>query len=364
MQFLARQDFPKLLESLITAGYQCIAPQIREGAIVYDKLQSVAQLPQGYRDDQQPAHYQLEQTDDVLYFGWAVGVQALKPLTFAPRESLWTAQRDAGGQLTFVETHPETVPTAVIGVRACDLAALHLQDQHFAYNSYSDTYYNARRRQLFLISVDCAFPASTCFCASTGDGPSAQTGFDIALTEFPEGFLVRSKSSRAEAILATLPLSEVSETQQQAALAQNQQAIEKQTRHLPSRNLKAAFFANLEHERWQDIATRCLACGNCTSVCPTCFCHSESAEPTLDGSSNTQYRQWDSCFTLGHSYMHSFVLRDNILLRYRQWLTHKLGSWHDQYGRSGCVGCGRCLTWCPVGIDITVEAQAICGESL
>ncbi len=363
MTFLPRDNLQTLLNVLIRAGYHCIGPQVRDGAIVFDALEKVSQLPQGVKDVQSPGKYRLETTGSARYFAWATGPQALKPLTFAPRETFWRVSRNDKKELKFVETLPDVKPTAVIGVRACDMAALHLQDQHFCYQEYADNYYNQRRRALFLIAVDCAHPADTCFCHSTGDGPAATSGFDMALTELDDGFMVQVKSEKGREILAELPVLEVTEAQQAKAADQHQAAIQAQTRSLPSRNLQKALFANLEHPRWQDVAARCLSCTNCTSVCPTCFCHSEADLATLDGDSSEHYRQWDSCFTPGHSYMHSFVLRDSNELRYRQWLTHKLGSWHEQYGRSGCVGCGRCITWCPVGIDITEEANAICGDS-
>ncbi|OUD15587.1 4Fe-4S dicluster domain-containing protein [Thioflexithrix psekupsensis] len=363
MQFLARDHLQSLLDVLIRSGYRCLGPQIRDGAIVFDTLTLVSQLPRGVRDQQSPGRYQLTDSDDPRYFLWANGPQALKPLTFAPREVLWKVERDTRGNLSFVETLPTPIPTAVIGVRGCDLAALQLQDQHFCYQDYADTYYNRRRRSLFLIALDCAHPADTCFCHSTGDGPDVQSGFDMALTELDDGFLLRVKSEKAKEIAAQLPLIEARPEHYQAATAQHQAAIAAQTRHLASRHLSEALFSQLDHPRWAEVAARCLSCTNCTSVCPTCFCHNQTEEASFDGKNSTHYRQWDSCFTSGHSYMHSFVLRDSALLRYRQWLTHKLGSWHEQYGRSGCVGCGRCITWCPVGIDITEEANIISGVS-
>jgi ferredoxin len=361
-QFLPRKDFQKLLNLLARDGYRCIGPRVRDGTIMFDTITKVTDLPIGYRDRQAPGRYRLEKTQDPRYFGWANGPQALKPLTFAPREMMWRVVRNEKGQLNFVQQAPVVQPTAVIGIRGCDLAALHIQDQHFCYQEYRDHYYNTRRRSLLLIAVDCSHPASTCFCHSTGDGPSVHSGFDIAMTELDEGFIVRAKSERGQAIMEELPLSPVTEVQQAAAAQQYQEAVAAQTRSLPSRNLKDALFANLDHPRWQEVAQRCLSCTNCTLVCPTCFCHDEVEVTDLEGRYCDHSREWDSCFTDGHSYMHGFLVREKTVLRYRQWLTHKLGSWHDQYGRSGCVGCGRCITWCPVGIDITEEAHAICGE--
>jgi ferredoxin len=359
-QFLARSDFARLLAALTRNGYECIGPRVRDGAIVYDRISAVTDLPLGVGSMQAPGSYRLATRDDQRWFAWANGPQALKPLTFAPHETLWHAERSADGAIRFTTPVREPKPVAVLAVRACDLAALALQDQHFLYATNPDPAYQARRAALFLIAVHCTHPAATCFCASTGDGPRAQAGYDLALSELEEGFLVEAGTERGRALLTELPL--VAATDQMCSSAD--QAIAAagaaQTRALPSRNLRDRLFAKLEHPRWEEVATRCLACGNCTSVCPTCFCHAEVEQAQLDGNASVHAREWDSCFTKGHSYIHGLTIRADRRTRYRQWLTHKLGSWHDQYGRSGCVGCGRCITWCPVGIDIVEEVAVLC----
>jgi ferredoxin len=357
--WLPRPQFQALLDQLHAFGYRCVGPQVRDGTIVYDVLDSVAQLPSGVRDRQQPGSYRLDQNDSPRCFAWANGPQALKPLTFAAREGLWRAQPSHRVAVQFEPVEPQAERLAVIGVRACDLAGIELQDMHFLRGTFPDPYFLARREKLFLVAVDCMHPAETCFCASTGDGPRAESGFDLALSELDDGFIVRTGSAEGERVLAELQLSAAAEPQCQAADAAIQEAARVQVRGLPSRNLRGLLFSSLEHPRWNEVAGRCLSCGNCTSVCPTCFCHSEAEQPSLDGHQSEHYRQWDTCFARDHSYFAGVVVRSDTRLRYRQWLTHKLGSWHDQYGRSGCVGCGRCITWCPVGIDITQEAAAI-----
>ncbi len=360
-RFLPRAQFTTLVATLHRRDYFIVAPQLIDDAILYRPLEDVANLPQGVGVEQQPGSYRIHHRDDERFFAWSNGPQALKPLTFAPEEILWLARRDGKGALVFDAPARKPKPTAVIGVRSCDIAALRLQEAHFLGGVTCDESFAAQHDSLLIIAVNCSHPSATCFCASTGDGPSCSSGYDLLLDELDEGFVVQSGSEAGAVILTELPLQPLTSSQTEAVEQQHRTAA-MQSRRLPSRNLRKALFAALEHPRWQSVAERCLACGNCTSVCPTCFCHSEHDEPELNGESSKHLRQWDSCFTAGHSYIHGAQIRTSIAERYRQWLTHKLGSWHDQYGRSGCVGCGRCIAWCPVGIDITEEATAICGE--
>jgi len=361
--FLPRERFQFLLSCISNQGYQCIGPQLRDGAVLYDTFTSIDALPIGIRDTQKPGEYRVQQNGDQRFFAWANGPQALKPLFFAPEESMWRAHRSDNG-FVVEGLLPEAKSIAVIGVRACDLAALKIQDRIFLQGDYIDPYYARRRESLLIVGVNCTHSASTCFCVSAGDGPKCNSGFDIALTELGDGFVVQIGSDVGAIILAELNLCHATSEQIAAANLAVEHAATSQTRSLPSGDLRQALFANLNHERWENVAERCLSCGNCTQVCPTCFCHAEVEIPALDGNSSIHTRQWDSCFSEGHGYIHGMQTRPEIIHRYRQWLTHKLGSWHDQFGTSGCVGCGRCMTWCPVGIDMVEEVNAICGGDL
>lgn len=359
--FLPRSQLQALLDALVQVGYRVIGPQLREGVIVYDDVAQAAALPRGVRVQQEAGSYRASVSDDPRQFAWANGAQALKPWLFAPRESLWQAWPDADGW-RIEAIVPEARPIAFIGARACDLAALAIQDRIFLQGATPDPYYAARREGLLLVAVNCTHPAVTCFCASTGDGPRTRSGFDLALTELDDGYIVEAGSATGVAVLAKLPLQPASAAQDATAQAAIAHAAAVQTRALPGNNLRDALFARLDHPRWDEVAARCLSCGNCTMVCPTCFCHAKTEAPALDNSASLHAREWDSCFGERHSYIHGVQLRPGIRHRYRQWLTHKLGSWHDQFGSSGCVGCGRCIAWCPVGIDLTEETAAICHD--
>ena len=359
--YLAREHFQALLDVLQDAGFRCIGPQIKEGAIVFNNITRTGQLPKGVVDVQEPGRYTLQDIDSERFFYWATGPQALKPHLFLPREILWQVARDDQGKLHFTTACEEQERLAFIGIRSCDLAALKLHDQHFLQSEYTDNAYLSRRKQAFIVAVNCARSAATCFCHSTGDGPRVRSEYDLLLSELDDGFIVSSGSKKGDEIFSRLPLIPSTQSQHNQ-VDQEIQSAEVQQRSLPSTDLNKKLMSQLDHPRWDELQQRCLSCGNCTSVCPTCFCHSEIDNPGLDGRTSEHTREWDSCFTQGHSYIHGQVLRDDTRKRYRQWLTHKLASWHDQYQRSGCVGCGRCITWCPVGIDITVEVAAICGD--
>jgi sulfhydrogenase subunit beta (sulfur reductase) len=347
--FLPRRDLGGLIEALQRAGYRCVGPSVRDGAIVYGTVRSAQQLVSGYEDRQEPGSYRLGETGTARNFSWANGPQALKPLLFPPEETLWRSERRADGTIAFEDVAAEPEAIAVIGVRACDLAALALQEAHFR---DKDRGYRARREKMLLVAVNCTHPASTCFCVSTGDGPEARDGADLVLSELDEGFVVRAATDKGASIVAPMSLGSAKQGQLERARKETEAGAARQQRRLPGRNLRDALYSNLDHPRWADVAERCLSCGNCVSVCPTCFCHAEVDKPSLDGASAEHVRKWDACYTAGHSYIHGVLIRADTRTRYRQWLTHKLG----------CVGCGRCIAWCPVGIDITEEATAICGE--
>lgn len=356
---LAGEGLDALFHVLLAAGYQVLGPTVVDGAVQYRELQGAAQLPWGIGQQQHPGSYRLQSSAEGRAFAWANGPQGVKPLFFAPQESLWRVERGEAG-LTFHPTLPSAQRRAIIGVRPCDLAALALQDQHFLGGVEPDPNYARRREETLLVAVNCSHPAATCFCAATGDGPNVEEGFDLRLDELDEGFLITAASPDGDTIMASLALVAATPEQQQQARQQRLQAAQQQ-RSLPQRNLHGRLSAQAQSPHWQAIADRCLACANCTAVCPTCFCHSELDVPTLDGGVSEHLRQWDSCFSHDHSYLHGLVIRAERAQRYRQWLTHKFDHWHQQYGRSGCVGCGRCISWCPVGIDVTEELQRLCG---
>jgi formate hydrogenlyase subunit 6/NADH:ubiquinone oxidoreductase subunit I len=360
---LQAAELGKLIQVLLLKGYEVIGPTVRDGAIVYDHIESVEELPTGWTDEQEPGHYRLKQRKDQAQFGYAVGPQSWKKYLHPADVRLWSAERHNGTfRILNNETQPNK-PQAFLGVRACELAAIAVQDRVLTGDKYRDPIYQQRREGVFLVAVQCTQAVTTCFCASMGTGPHVQAGFDLALTELvgPEGhrFVVQAGSDRGAEVLAELNTTPAADKSVREAAAAVEAASRQQVRSIKTDGIKELLYQNLEHPRWDNVASRCLTCANCTMVCPTCFCTTVEDVSDVTGDHAERWRRWDSCFTLNFSYIHGGSVRASGKARYRQWMTHKLASWIDQFGTSGCVGCGRCITWCPVGIDITQEVQAI-----
>ena len=356
---------PRGLDLLIAVlgelGYDTRGPVVRDGAIMPGAVTGIADLPIGYHDEQAPGHYHLEQGDDDAVFAWAVGPGSWKAEFFPPRQELWRAALDGDG-VTFAESDTRSAPVALFGARPCEMAALEVLDQVLGKGAVPDPHYAARRDGAFVVAAECGTPAATCFCTSMGTGPGTDAGFDLALSELDDGdghrFVVRVGTHRGAEVLSRLPTVAATASDLDARRHLLATAADAIKRELPVEGLAALLARNLEHPRWAEVAQRCLSCGNCTLVCPTCFCSDVSDTTTLTGEIRRE-RSWASCFDLDHSYLHGGPVRSSTSSRYRQWLTHKLSTWWDQFGTSGCVGCGRCIAWCPVGIDLTEEAAAI-----
>jgi ferredoxin len=357
-----RSGLDDLIAALGHRGYTVVGPQVRSGSIVYDELTDAGSLPAGWVDEQDGGSFRLHHRDDERLFAHAVGHDSLKRFLFPPAIAVWRARRDAGGGLA-VEPPAPPPRYAFLGVRSCDLHAVAIQDRVFLRDRFVDDDYEARRRPAFFVAVNCSRAGGTCFCASMGTGPEVTGGHDLALTELLDAdghrFLVDAGTPRGAELLAELPHRPASDAERDAARAAVERTRASMGRTLDTTGIRELLQANAEHPRWDDVAERCLSCGNCTLVCPTCFCSSTEDRTDLAGAEAEHVRVWDSCFTLEHSYVHGGSVRRSGRSRYRQWMTHKLSTWIDQFGSSGCVGCGRCITWCPVAIDITEETAAI-----
>jgi ferredoxin len=362
MKFVERDTLDPIFDILKNDGYKIIGPTIRDNAIIYDEITSTKDLPEGWTDDQDAATYHLERRNDKALFGFASSPQSWKKFLFPPRLKLMQFSRDGKG-FSVEKSDGVHQKYAFIGVRSCDLEAISIQDKVFKDGQYVDPYYKEFRKNIFILAVNCTKAGGTCFCDSMNTGPKAKRGYDLALTEVLEDnkhyFTIESGSEAGNTILEKIKNRDASENEIKKADELIDSAAKDMGRHLDTTGIKELLYDNLEHPQWDDVAKRCLTCTNCTLVCPTCFCSTVEDVTDLTGDNAERWRRWDSCFTLDYSKVAGGNFRSSSRARYRQWMTHKLATWIDQFGTSGCVGCGRCITWCPVGIDITAEVQAI-----
>ena len=349
-----------LIATLADQGYRVVGPTVRNGAIVHREIRSADDLPSGWHDEQQPGSYRLAHADDGELFSWAVGPESFRQSVFPSQAVVWRGRRQ-GGDVAVESVSDDSPKEAFFAARPCEVAALEVLGGVLAGGAHPDPVFSARRDAAFVVIAECGVPAATCFCSSMGSGPAAGPNFDLALTELltpDHRFLVRVGSRRGAAVLEAIPSRPATDSDRAARADVLRRAEGAIVRTLDAAAAPALLARNLDHPRWEEVAGRCLACGNCTLVCPTCFCAAVEQRTDLEGSIEVT-RRWDSCFDLAHSYLHGGSVRVSTRSRYRQWMTHKLSTWVDQFGNSGCIGCGRCITWCPAGIDITEELAAI-----
>ena len=358
----------RLVEVLIERGYRVIGPTMRDNAIVLAQLDSADDLPRGWGVDVGPGHYRVRRRDDDAAFGHSAGPQSWKQFLHPPRQRLWAGTHDgASDPESDPESDDETTRYAFLGVRGCDLAAIATLDRVLGRSEYPDNAFVNRRRRIFVVAVNCTEPGGLCFCASMGTGPAAGPGYDLALTERIAGdvpsYVVDVGSQEGADVLAAVPHRAADSAETACARADVEAAAAKMGRRMPDADLRQLLIGSRESPQWEEVAGRCLTCGNCTMVCPTCFCTTTEDVSDLTGDHAERWRHWASCFEFDFTYVHGGgSVRQSGASRYRHWLTHKLGTWHDQFGMSGCVGCGRCIAWCPAGIDITAEMNKMAAD--
>ncbi|MFC0602664.1 4Fe-4S dicluster domain-containing protein [Streptomyces palmae] len=365
---LDRDGMGALVRELRARGRTVIGPTVRDGAIVLAELESAEELPYGWGVELEGGHYRLRRRADAAAFAHSAGPQSWKNFLHPERVRQWTADRGPDGELTVRAEPPAAASFAFLGVRPCDLRAIQIQDRVMIGGPHRDDAYRERRTGAFLVVVECTEPGATCFCVSMGTGPAAQPGYDLALTEVLDEtghrFWARAGTARGAEVLDSLPRRPADEATQDRARRGVAEAAGRMGRTMPPVDLRDLLADTLEARRWDDVAARCLTCGNCTMACPTCFCTTSEDITDLTGDHAERWRRWESCYDLDFTHLPGGSVRTSARSRYRQWLTHKLGTWWDQFDSSGCVGCGRCIVWCPVAIDITEEAHALHQESL
>jgi len=367
--FLKLDKLQSLLDALTKKGYAIIGPVVRDQTIVYDEVTSISDMPIGITDEQEAGHYRTlkNELSPSSAFHFTLGPTSIKQFFYPPKETLWKANRSDNGNIEFNSNHTDInhiAPKAFIGVRSCELTALAIQDKIFLGGEHIDPNYKSRRGEAFIVAVNCSKAGLTCFCSSMDTGPKALKGYDIVLTEVAKEnsapfYILQAGSDAGEALINGLSLQSASTKEEKKAQKVTEQTVAQMSRSIQTIGLKQLLSSSTDHPHWEDVASRCLSCANCTMVCPTCFCSTVEDITDLTAANTERVRKWDSCFNIDFSYIHGGSQRSSVKSRYRQWMTHKLSTWWDQFQTSGCVGCGRCITWCPVGIDITEEVRKI-----
>ena len=347
---LSPEGIRSLLALLREDGFRIVAPSHTGGTVTLAEIADPDELAVGLALEAGPGRTRV--ISSPAMFGSIGGPESMKRWQHPAQKLIWQGERGKEGFTGSAVVEESAGPVAFFGVRACDLAGARVLAK-------------AVRRPLgeqdLVISLRCTSSAPTCFCTTMGTGPDvAPEAADLILTEVLEPkhrFIATAASDRGSALLARVDAKPATEADVKAAdqlvaavAASMAKAFDPQeARMVLDRPTTSG---------WEEVGARCMACGNCTAVCPTCFCVTVVDRTDPAATKAERIMKWDSCYTPGFSEMHGGPVRSQISSRYRQWVSHKVSWWWEQFGTAGCVGCGRCIVWCPVGIDIRKEVAA------
>lgn len=334
----------------LSSSYKLIGPKVQSDVITLGEI-IPADLPFHVKDIQIAGSYRLDSEKSNYLFSFSIGPDSFKRFLFPPEIELFKWRYREKGLDSF-QPLEISVPIVLFGLRACDTEALILYDRIFA----EDWYYKKIRDKSIVIAINCLFPNENCFCPSLSTGPEVRRA-DLIITELEDRLLLEVQNNRILDFLKELKTERADDfdiKSKDQVVKRCRELIKKQ---IDIKNL-SFLLKKLENTVWKEIAEIDLECGNCTQVCPTCFCNSTFDKLKLSDISKKAYqgvriRVWDSCFSRNFSKVHGGNFRPSRRARYRHWFMHKFNYMEEQFGIKGCVGCGRCITWCPAGIDVT-----------
>jgi sulfhydrogenase subunit beta (sulfur reductase) len=331
---IKKEDIADFLDTLLK-DYEVFAPVKRDRLVVFDQIHSGREA----------------------FLTFTATVMSPKEILLPQSETLFTySSTDSAADLEVPSGREK--PRLIFGIHPCDVKSLVFLDRIFNEEEYKDVYYLERRKGMVVVSMGCIKPRLTCFCTSVGGGPFSTEGSDLQLVDIGDEYVVQVLSDKGEKLLGKARLEDAGEDKVSLMRRVAEDAEASMAPKLNIDGLKEKLDKMFDDPIWDVLTEKCLSCGVCTYLCPTCYCFDIVDEARVSG--GERIRLWDSCqfplFTLQASGENP---RPTSKERYRQRIMHKFSYLIDNCGRIGCVGCGRCVTECPVNLDIRQIITAI-----
>jgi len=332
---LDKKDFKPFLQSLMVE-YDLFAPvQLAEGVAVFKKIDRPDEVDFSSSNTQKPA----------------------KEVFFPQSETMFRYEK-TGKQHQVTSTEEVERKRVILGARPCDIQAVSLIDQVFSGKEFTDVYYVNKRKATTIIGMACDHPLSTCFCSSMKGGPFHREGSDLFLIDLGEAYLVELLTEKGKTFQKNKFLKEALAKDINLAKEVEEKATPKTDGSLPVAGIEKRLDQMLESPFWERVQEKCIGCRICTYLCPTCHCFDIVDEALTN--KGQRVRNWDSCLsslysqeTSGHN------PRPTNRERTRQRIMHKFNYFPKNFDQIACVGCGRCIIYCPVNFDIRQTIKEI-----